>query len=210
MPRLRVLLADDHGIVRDGLRALLEAADFDVVAASDGREAVELAEVQRPDIAVLDLAMPMLNGMDAARHIRQVSPHTGIIMLTMHGEAPYVSGALRAGARGYVLKSQAARDLVHAIEQVALGLTYLSPGVTGLLVKAYLEKTDGSLDPLTPREREVLQLVAEGKMTKEIADVLGLSVKTIESHRTSIMKKLHIHDTAGLARYAVRRGLVEP
>jgi two-component system, NarL family, response regulator NreC len=209
MHRLRVLLADDHLVLRDGLRALLERADFEVLGASDGREAVELAQDQRPDIAVLDLAMPVLNGLDAARHIGQVSPRTGVIILTMHAEAPYVSEALRAGVRGYVLKTQAARDLVQAIEQVARGLTYLSPGVTGPLVEAYLGNAEAPPDPLTLREREVLQLVAEGKTTKEIADVLGVSAKTIESHRARLMKKLHIHDTAGLVRYAVRRGLVE-
>jgi two-component system response regulator NreC len=210
MRRLRVLLADDHLIVREGLRALLERADFEVLGASDGREAVELAEGQRPDIAVLDLAMPLLNGLDAARHIGQVSPQTGLIVLTMHAEAPYVTEALRAGVRGYVLKSQAARDLVQAIEQVARGQTYLSPGVIGPLVQAYLGKTDTPPDPLTLREREVLQLIAEGKTTKEIADMLGVSAKTAESHRARLMKKLHIHDTAGLVRYAVRRGLVQP
>jgi two-component system response regulator NreC len=210
MPRLRVLLADDHLIVREGLKALLDRAGFEVFSANDGREALELVQDQHPDVAVLDLAMPLLNGLDAARHISQLSPRTGVVVLTMHAEAPYVTEALRAGARGYVLKSQAASDLVQAIEQVARGSTYLSPGVTGFLIQEYLAGIEAPPDPLTSREREVLQLIAEGKTTKEIADVLVVSASTIESHRARLMKKLHIHDTAGLVRYAVRRGLVQP
>ena len=209
--RLRVLVADDHVIVREGVKALLDRAGLEVVAeASNGREAVRLAEAYHPDIAVLDLGMPLLNGLETARQVVEVSPRTGPVVLTMHAEDPYVLEALRAGVRGYVLKSQAAADLIQAIEQVSRGGLYVSPGVAGVLVQAYLAKTDLPPDPLTSREREVLQLVAEGKRTKEIAAALGVSVKTVESHRARLMRKLQVRETAGLVRYAIRRGLVEP
>lgn len=178
--------------------------------AGDGREAIRLAQELSPDIAVLDLSMPLLNGLDAAREIVKVSPQTKVILLTMHTEDPYVMDALRAGIRGYVLKTQAAQDLVQAIREVSRGSMYLSPGISRALVEAYLAKSELPPDPLTPREREVLQLVAEGKTTKEAAAVLGVSVKTAESHRTRIMEKLDIHETASLVRYAIRRGLVQP
>jgi two-component system, NarL family, response regulator NreC len=208
--QLRILLADDHLIFRQGLKTLLERAGFDVVAeAPDGLAAVRLAHERQPDIAVLDLTMPLLNGLDAAREIRQGAPQTRPIVLTMHTEDPYVIEALRAGVRGYVLKTQAAADLIQAIEQVSRGAVYLSPGVAGTLVQAYLAKTELPPDPLTPRERQVLQLVAEGKTTKEIATLLGISAKTAESHRGRLTKKLHIHETAGLVRYAIRRGLIQ-
>jgi DNA-binding NarL/FixJ family response regulator len=205
-----VLLADDHQIVRQGIRALLEREGFAVVGeASDGHEAVAMAQRLRPDMAVLDFVMPMLNGLDAAVQIRRHSPTTKSILLTMHTEGQCVLEAFRNGLRGYVIKTQAAGDLVQAIREVGRGAVYLSPGISRTVVDAYLSKTDAPADPLTTREREVLQLVAEGKTTKEIASVLDLSVKTAETHRTKIMRKLEIHETAGLVRYAIRRGLVQ-
>jgi DNA-binding NarL/FixJ family response regulator len=209
MPVL-IILADDHQIFRQGLKALLGRENFEVVGeASDGHEAVRLARDLRPDVAVLDFAMPLLNGMDAARQIQQVSPRTRTVLLTMHNEDHYVLEGLRAGINGYVVKTQAAADLVRAIHEVSRGQVYLSPGVSRALVDAYLSGTAPPVDPLTPREREVIQLIAEGKTTKAIADLLSISVKTAETHRTRIMEKLEIHQTAGLVRYAIRRGVIE-
>ena len=208
---LRILLADDHEIFRQGLRALLERGGFHVAGeAADGHAAIQMAAQLTPDVAVVDLAMPLLNGLDAAREITRVAPRTRTILLTMHAEDPYVAKALQAGIRGYVLKSQAAEDLIQAIREVSRGAVYLSPGVSESLVEAYLAKRDLPHDPLTPRERQVLQLIAEGKTTKEVAALLGVSVKTAESHRMRIMTKLSIHETAGLVRYAIREGLVRP
>jgi len=207
----RVLLAEDHQIVRQGVRALLEKAGHQVVGeASDGREACKLAQTLQPGVAILDLAMPMQNGIDAIREIHRVSPNTRTILLTMYTDRPYVLQALQAGAKGYVLKSQAADDLIRAIEEVLRGTVYLSPGVAASLVDAYLHQGEEREDPLTARERQVLQLVAEGKTTKGIAALLSISFKTAESHRNRIMKKLDIHDVAGLVRYAIRRGLLHP
>lgn len=207
---LRIILADDHVIVRQGLKALLEREGFDVVAeASDGLETVRLARDLQPDVAVLDIGMPQLNGLDAAREVLQGSPRTKVILLTMHAEDHYVLEALRAGVTGYVLKTKAAGDLAQAIREVAGGAIYLSPGVSRAVVQAYRAKTDLPPDPLTPRERQVLQLIAEGKRTKEIATLLGVSVKTAESHRTRLMEKLNIHETASLVRYALQRGLIQ-
>jgi DNA-binding NarL/FixJ family response regulator len=209
--RIRILLADDHMMVRQGIRALLEREGFEVVAeAMDGREAVKLAEKLKPDVAVLDIAMPLLNGIDAAREIRRVSPRTKTTLLTVHEENQYVVEALRAGVTGYVVKTKAADDLVKAIREVSLGAVYMSPGVSREAVRAYLDGTEPTHDGLTPREREVLQLVAEGKTTKEVAAVLGISVKTAESHRSRIMEKLDIHETASLVRYAIRLGVIQP
>jgi len=208
---IQILLADDHQIVRQGLKAMLEHEGFKIVGeAGDGREAVRLAEATHPDVAILDLAMPALNGLDAAREILRASNRVKAILLTMHTDEPYVLEALRAGISGYVLKTQATLDLVQAIREVTRGAIYLSPGVSRAVVDAYRNKSDLPPDPLSPREREVLQLVAEGKTTKEVAALLGVSVKTAESHRTRIMSKLGIHETAGLVRYAIRRGLVQP
>ncbi|HMC82520.1 MAG TPA: response regulator transcription factor [Candidatus Polarisedimenticolia bacterium] len=207
---LRILLADDHVIVRQGLRALLDRERLEVVGeASDGREAVRLAMTLRPEVAVLDLAMPLLNGMDAAREILKTDPRTKVILLTMHTEDRYVLEALRAGVSGYVVKTRAAGDLLEAIREVQRGHFYLSPGISRVVIEAFLAKGDPPSDPLTSRERQVLQLIAEGKTTKQAAALLDISVKTAETHRTRIMQKLDIHETAGLVRYAIRLGLTQ-
>ncbi len=207
----RVLLADDHTLVRQGLKALLEREGFAVVGeASNGQEAIRLAPNIRPDIAILDISMPILNGLDAARELQKASRSTKSILLTQHDEDQYVIEALRAGVRGYVLKNQASTDLIHAIQQVCRGEIYLSPSISGTIVTAFLSKTSVQTDPLTSRERQVLQLVGEGKSSKEIAVLLGISIKTTESHRTRLMRKLDIHELASLVRYAIRRGLVQP
>ena len=208
---LRILLADDHAIVRQGLKALLESDEFAVVGeAENGHEAVRLARELRPDVAVLDIVMPILNGLEAAREIRRASPGTKTILLTQLNADYYVLEGLKAGIRGYVLKTKAAADLIQAIHDVSRGLIYLSPDLSRTVVDAYLAKSDLPSDPLTPRERQVLQLIAEGRATKEIAALLGISVKTAESHRTSLMEKLDIHEIAGLVRYAIKRGLIQP
>jgi two-component system response regulator NreC len=207
----RVSLADDHSLIRQALRALLEKQGFQVVSeASNGQEALRSVEKTQPDVAILDIGMPVLNGVDAARELMKSSPKTRVILVTQHDEDQYVMEALRAGVRGYVLKSQAAEDLVHAIQEVCRGSVYLSPNVSSAVVDAYLSKTYASPDPLSGRERQVLQLVGEGKSTKAIATHLGISVKTAESHRARLMKKLDIHETASLVRYAIRRGLIQP
>ena len=207
----RILLADDHVIVRQGFRALLEREGLEVVAeAANGHEAVRLAGELLPDVAVLDFAMPLLNGLDAAKEIRRRSPRTRTILLTVHSEDHYVLEALQAGVHGYVVKTQAAADLVQAIREIRGNAIYLSPTISRAVVEAYFDKATPPGDVLSSRERQVLQLVAEGKTTKEIAGVLGVSIKTADSHRARIMRKLDIHDTAGLVRFAIRRGLIHP
>jgi len=208
---IRLLLADDHQLVRQSLRALLEREGYQVVAeAGDGREAVRLARELNPDLAVLDVAMPELNGLEAARQIGRAAPRVRTVLLTMHDEEQYVAEALAAGVKGYVLKSQVAHDLLRALEEVAQGAVYLSPRVSHVLVDVSLGRRRIGDDPLTEREREVLHLIAEGRTTKQVAAALGVSVKTAESHRSRLMKKLDIHEVAGLVRYAIRRGLVQP
>jgi len=207
----RIVLADDHVLVRQGLKSLLEREHFQVMAeASDGQDAVRLAEVHQPDIAILDISMPTLNGIDAARGLSRSAPKTKVILLTQHEEEQYIHEALGAGVKGYVLKSQVANDLIQAIRQVGRGEFYLSPGISRAVMEAYRNKSERPADPLTVRERQVLQLIAEGKSTKDTASVLGISVKTAESHRMRLMQKLNIHETASLVRYAVRRGLIQP
>jgi DNA-binding NarL/FixJ family response regulator len=207
---LRLLLADDHVMMRDGLRSILTEEGFDIVGeASDGREAVKLGQSLRADVAILDISMPLLNGIDAAREILKDSPRTKIIVLTMHTDERYVLASLRAGIAGFVLKSKAASNLVQAIHTVCNGEVYLSSGASKAVVEAYLANDDTPDDPLSMRQREVLQLIAEGKNIKEIAIILGISAKTAESHRTGLMRKLHVHEVAGLVRYAVREGLVQ-
>jgi two-component system, NarL family, response regulator NreC len=207
---LSVILAEDHVLVRQGVRSLLDREDFAVIGeVSNGQEAARLAAEKHPDIAVLDLGMPMMNGLEAAQEIGRCSPRTKVVMLTRHDDDQYVLSALRAGVRGYVLKSQAVYDLVQAIRQVFRGEVYLSPGVSKAVVDAFLSKSDSAEERLTMRERQVVKLIGEGKTTKEAASFLGISTKTAESHRTRLMQKLDIHSTAELVRYAVRRGLVE-
>ena len=208
---LRILLAEDEQIVREGIRALLEQAGFEVVGeASDGREAVRLAERLRPDVAVLDLAMPGMNGTTATLELARVAPETRTVVLTAKSGDEQVLAALEAGIKAYVLKTEALADLVRALHEVARGHTYLSPGISRTVVDAYLGRRRRPGDPLTPREKEVLQLIAEGKSTKEIAQVLGISVKTAEYHRSRLMSKLELHETASLVRYAIRMGIVQP
>lgn len=209
---IQVLLADDHQIIRQSLKALLEKEGFKIVGeASNGQEAVRIAESLHPDIAVLDISMAVLNGIGAAKEIQKVSPQTKVIFLTVHDEDPYLLDALRAGAKGYVFKTHAADKLVQAIREASRGGVYLSsPEISQAVVHAYRNKTELSTDRLSPRERQVLQLIAESKTTKEVAGALNISIKTAETHRTRIMEKLNIHQTAGLVRYAVRRGLVQP
>ena len=208
---IRVVIADDHALVRQGLRALLEREGVQVMGeAADGQEAVQLVASLLPDIAILDISMPTLNGLDAARELQRSLSKTKTILLTRHDESQYVTGALRAGAKGYVLKSQVAADLIQAIRQVERGGVYLSPNISAAIVDGYLSKTEPAADPLTSRERQVLQLVGEGKSNKDIAGLLGISAKTVESHRARLMRKLDLHETASLVRYAIRRGLIEP
>jgi two-component system, NarL family, response regulator NreC len=207
----RVLLVDDHQIVRQGLKSLLTRDDeMEVVGeASDGHEAVRLAAKLAPDVVVMDVGMPLLNGLDAAREILKDSRRIGVVLLTMHAEDYQVLEALRLGIRGYVIKTQAVDELVLAIREVARGKFYLSSGASQAIVQAYLAGSEPPSDPLTSRDRQVLQLVAEGKTTKEIAGQLGISPKTAETYRARIMEKLDIHDTAGLVRYAIRQGLIQ-
>lgn len=207
---IQVLLADDHQIVRQSLKVLLEKEGLKVVGeASNGQEAVKIAESLHPDVAVLDVSMAVLNGIDAAKEIRKVSPQTKAVFLTVHDEDPYLLDALRVGAKGYVIKTHAAENLVQAIREASRGGVYLSPEISRAVVQAYQNKTELSSVPLSPRERQVLQLIAESKSTKEVAGVLNISVKTAETHRTRIMEKLDIHQVAGLVRYAIRCGLVQ-
>jgi len=209
MKPLRVLLADDHDVVRQGLRALLERHGLDVVAeASDGRTAVEQTTALRPDVAVLDVAMPVLNGVDAANEITRCLPATRVILLTALNDVQFVAGALRAGVRGFVAKGQDIEDLVQAIRQVADGRLYASAGVSQAVLDA--AQAVDTVAALSPRERQVVRLIAEGKSTKQIAELLKISVKTAEFHRARLMEKLNIHDTAGLVRYAIREGLIVP
>ena len=206
---IRILLADGQRIIRKALRALLEEAGFEVLGeAWEPRAAANMARELQADVAVLDL--PVVSGVEAARCMQEFSPATEQVLLTADTDELGVLEALRAGIKGYVLKSQAATDLFQAIREVANGAIYLSPAISRVVVEAWQEKTDLPRDPLTSRAREVLRLVAEGRTTKEIAQDLGLSVKTAESHRTRMMGRLGIHDTAGLVRYAIRRGIILP
>jgi two-component system response regulator NreC len=208
---IRIVLADDHVLVRQSLKSLLEREGVQVAGeASDGQELVRVAARLRPDLAVVDIGMPLMNGLEAAGELRKSTPQTRTIILTRHDEEQYVTEALRAGIKGYVLKNQAANDLIHAIHQVCRGGFYLSPSISQTVVDAYLSKEVTPPDPLTSRERQVLQLISEGKSTKDVACLLGISAKTAESHRSRLMRKLDIHETATLVRYAIRRGLIQP
>lgn len=211
----RILLAEDHGIVREGLRKLLEERDHLTVVgeASNGEEAVEMAARLRPDLVVMDLGLPKLSGIEATRKICGVGEPPRVLVLSMHREQDYVQEVLRAGAAGYVLKDSAASELVAAIEAVRAGDSYLSPAITQHVVDAVArprEATAEALATLTDREREVLELIAEGLSSKEIASRLGVSLKTIESHRSNLMDKLGIHKVSGLVRFAIRAGMIAP
>jgi DNA-binding NarL/FixJ family response regulator len=211
---LRILIADDHEVARKGIRALLEShVGWEVCGeARDGREAVDCASRLKPDVLLLDIGMPNLNGLDAARQILAVTPEARILILTVHDSEQVVREVLAAGARGFLLKSDAGRDLVAAVEAMQHRRTFFTPRVAQMLLDGYLRpKENDALDKcvLTPREREVIQLVAEGKTTKEVATALSLSVKTAETHRTNLMRKLDLHSIADLTLYAVRNGIVQ-
>jgi len=204
-----MLLVDDHSMFRQGVKALLEREGFKVVGeASNGYEAVRKVRQLNPGLVIMDIGMSVLNGIDATREIIKRSPDTQVILLTMFEDDVYVLESLKAGIRGYVLKTQATTDLVNAINEVLSGAIYLSPGISETIIKAYMTKQSFQADILTDRERQVLQLIAEGNTSKKIATMLGLSTKTAESHRSRIMQKLDIHETAGLVRYAIRRRLI--
>jgi two-component system, NarL family, response regulator NreC len=212
---IRILLADDHTVMRSGLRLLLERqADFTVVAeAEDGRQAVALATELKPDVVVIDVAMPNLNGIEATRQITAALPRTAVVVLSMHSDETYVLRALRNGAKGYLLKDSAEADLIQAMRTVAGGKSFFSPTVTRMLLDDYVRQLqerglEDSFELLTAREREILQLIAEGKANKDIAGMLNLSLHTVETHRTRILQKLDLHSTPELVLYAVRKGIV--
>ncbi|MCL4842508.1 MAG: response regulator transcription factor [Bryobacteraceae bacterium] len=211
MPRIRVLLADDHAVVRQGFRLILSSQpDIEVLAeAGNGRQAVELATRLKPDVAVVDVSMPELNGIEATRRIVESSPHTRILALSMHKDAVYVREILRAGARGYLLKDAVDTEFLTAIRAIARGDGYLSPAVSGAVLDDYRRNVSDPLDLLTSREREVLQMIAEGKTNKEIANLLSLSVYTVDAHRGRLMEKLNVHSVTELVRFAVRKGIVD-
>jgi DNA-binding NarL/FixJ family response regulator len=211
---MRVLIADDHGIVRSGLRLLLERQpDIEVIGeAADGAEAREMAIRERPDLAILDVRMPKLTGLQATREIKRQAPEVSVLILSMHDDERYLFEALKAGASGYVLKTQADADLVEAIRAVERGEPFLTPAAQQTLIKDVLERgREGAGDEdLTPREEEIVKLVAEAHTTREIAEILHLSEKTVENHRGNAMRKLGMRDRVELVRYAIRRGLIEP
>ena len=211
MSVIRILLADDHVMVRKGFRLILQnEPDMEIVGeAGNGREALEQAETLHPDIVVMDVAMPELNGIEATRRLAAASPRTRVLALSMHKDSVYVREILRAGARGYLLKDSIDTDLVAAVRAVAKGDGYLSPAVSNAVLSDYRRHVTDPLDLLTSREREVLQMIAEGKTNKEIATVLNLSVYTVDAHRGRIMEKLNLHSATDLARFAVRAGLVD-
>ncbi len=210
-----IVVADDHKIVREGLVKLLESRDdFEVIGeASDGEEAVQMVMEKQPDVVLMDIWMPRLSGIDATRRIGKRGSSAKILVLSMHESRTYVEEVLRAGAAGYIVKNSASTDLLHAIDAVRSGASYLSPAITQQVVDAIARPGDSSpsgVSMLTDREREVLQLIAEGLSSKEIANMLGVSLKTVDSHRSNLMEKLDIHKVSGLVRFAIRAGLVEP
>jgi two-component system, NarL family, response regulator NreC len=214
---IRVLLADDHSVVRQGLRVWLERSGTVKVVgeAGDGREAVTLAEELQPDVAVLDIAMPLLNGIEATAQITKRSPNTKIIILSMHADESYILRALAAGAKGYLLKESTESDVLPAVRSVQEGKPYFSASIAQVLLEDYMRmmkqnNLQDSFDLLTEREKEVLQLLAHGKSNKEVAQLLNLSPHTIDSHRTNLMQKLELHNTAEIVLYAVRKGIIVP
>jgi two-component system response regulator NreC len=215
MKTIRIVLADDHTVVRKGLRLLLEnQPDFTVVAdAADGREAVTLVELHKPDVVVMDVAMPILNGIEAARQICAKMPQTAIVFLSMHADEGYVLKALKSGARAYLLKDSADHDLIAAVKAVREGKAFFSPAISKMLVEDYMRqmqdrRVEDSFELLTTREREVLQLFAEGRNSKDVASLLNLSMHTVETHRGNIFQKLNLHSTAELILYAIRKGVI--
>jgi two-component system response regulator NreC len=215
MRKTRVLLADDHQLMRSGLRLMLEREpDLTVVGeAGDGREAVALAKTLKPEVVVMDIGMPNLNGIEAALQMTQHNPELAVVMLSMHSDESYVLRALKAGARGYLLKDSAEADLIKAVHVVAGGKSFFSPAVSKVLLDDYVRKlkrsgTEDAYDLLTPREREILQLIAEGKSNKDVANLLNLSVYTVESHRSNLMEKLNLKGVPELILYAVRKGII--
>ena len=215
MSSIKVVLADDHAVVRAGICSMLESlGGIEIVGqATNGREAIALVEQQRPDVLLCDISMPEMNGLEATSRVVKEFPNVRVIILSMHISEEYVWQALRAGATGYLPKDADTSELDLAIKTVVSGTTYLTPSVSKHVVESYMQRlgsSDQVADVLTPRQREVLQLIAEGKTLKEIALLLNLSVKTVETHRTLMMNRLEIHDTPGLVRYAMRRGMVPP
>jgi two-component system response regulator NreC len=215
VPRLRILLADDHTVVRQGLRRVLEARpEWQVVAeAGDGREAVRLAEETTPDVAILDVAMPLLNGIDAVRQIARKVPGTRLLVLSMHADEAYVTQMLRAGAAGYLLKDSADVDLLQAVDAVSVGKSFFSPAIARVIADDYVRHladrgVSDRFELLSEREREIFQLIAEGKTNKEIAALLFLSPSTVDTHRSRIMEKLDVHSAAEIVLYAVRKGVI--
>jgi two-component system response regulator NreC len=213
--RVRVMIADDHPLVRSGLRLLLEReGEFEVIAeATNGYEAIDLAALHKPDVILLDVGMPRLNGPDAAMSISQKVPSARIVMVSMHSDEAYVLRALKAGARGYLLKASPEADVLAAVRAVAAGNAYFSPSITKLLVEEYVVEArrrgvEDSYDLLSVREKEILQLLASGKSNRDIADLLHISISTVETHRNNIFQKLHLHNLAELVLYAVRKGLI--
>lgn len=212
----RVLLAEDHALVRSGVRSLLEASkEFEVVGeASNGREAIEMTAQLKPDLVLMDLAMNELNGIDATRQLAISQPDVHVIIVSMHGDEQYIYESLKAGAKGYVLKSSAFKELINGIHAVCAGQTYVSPSLSNVVVNDYVRRAKGDrkpseIDKLTTREREVLQLIAEGNSSAEVAEVLYISVRTVDTHRHNIMEKLKIHSIAGLTKFAIRNGICQ-
>ena len=215
MTKLRVLLADDHTLVRTGIKSMLETLEgVTVVAESgEGRKTLELIAKHRPDVALIDITMPGLNGIEVAERAAKQSPRTRIVILSMHADEMYVARALKAGVAGYLLKDAAPDELPMALRAVVSGEVYLSPAISKQVVEVLRRRTEGESEPLegvTPRQREILQLIAEGRSVKEIAVILEVSVKTVEGHRAQLMDRLDIHDVAGLVRFAIRAGIVSP
>ena len=213
MSNMRILLADDHTLVRGGIRALLESVPgVEIVAESgDGRQALELIGKHRPDVALLDITMPGLNGLEVANRVAKESPKTRVLILSMHTNETYVAQALQAGVAGYLLKASAVEELPLALKAVARGETYLSPAISRQVVEGFLRQTEdepGLMTALTPRQREILQLIAEGRSTKEIGADLGVSVKTVATHRAQLMERLGVNDVPSLVRWAIRAGMV--